>query len=136
MDPDTENSRGGDGGTGDYGRGGDDEGGGERLSFDRFKGDVFAIVGAIILGLDDVLSEIIVNDYGGVNEMLFMKGLFGSLISIIQLGIFERDNARELFDEDGGNCEYDWKMMLFSGHLATRAMGVMGEMQFLAMSEA
>ena len=119
-------------------RGGGDDGrdGDERHTLDHIKGDIFAIIGAILLGLDDVLSEIIVNDFGGVNEMLFMKGLYGSLISIIQLGMFERDNARALFGKNGGSCDFDWKMILFSGHLASRAMGVMGEMQFLAMSEA
>ncbi|KAL3822121.1 hypothetical protein ACHAXA_011899 [Cyclostephanos tholiformis] len=113
-----------------------DGGGGGRHSFHHVKGDVFAIIGAILLGLDDVLSEIIVNDYGGVNEMLFMKGLFGSSISILQLAIFERDNVRELFGREGGKCEFDWKMVLFTSHFATRAMGVAGEMQFLSMSEA
>lgn len=38
---------------------------------DHIKGDIFAIFGAILLGLDDVLSEMIM-DYGGVTEMLFM----------------------------------------------------------------
>jgi UDP-N-acetylglucosamine 2-epimerase len=35
---------------------------------DHIKGDIFAIFGAILLGLDDVLSEMIM-DYGGVTEM-------------------------------------------------------------------
>ena len=97
-------------------------------------------MGAVLLGLDDVLSEIIVNDYGGVNEMLLMKGLFGSLISVVQLGIFERDDLRDLFGRDGtggdGACELNWRMVLFACHFCARAMSVAGEMQFLYMSEA
>jgi solute carrier family 35 protein F1/2 len=114
---------------------GDGEGGGVRHSLEHIKGDVFAIIGAILLGLDDVLSEIIVNDYGGVNEMLFMKGLFGALISVVQLAVFERDDVLALFGDEGA-CDLDWRMMLFATHFGTRALSVAGEMQFLYMSEA
>ena len=45
-------------------------------SSEHIRGDLYAILGSILLGLDDVLSEILVTDYGGVTEMLFMKGFF------------------------------------------------------------
>ena len=41
-------------------------------NYNHIKGDIFAIVGAVLLGLDDVLSEIIVCSNGGVTEMVFM----------------------------------------------------------------
>lgn len=120
------------------------EGGIEHASsLEHVKGDVFAIVGAVLLGLDDVLSEIIVSDYGGVTEMLFMKGLFGTLISVVQLAIFERDGVRVLFGGDGSSpsspsasCALSWRMTLFAAHVIARALDVWGEMQFLFVSEA
>jgi hypothetical protein len=99
------------------------------------KGGVFAIIGVVLLGLDNVLSEIIVNNYGSVNEMLFMNGLFRMLISVVQLVVLERNNVCALFGE-GGTCKLNWRMVLFMNHLCTRMMGVAGEMQFLYISEA
>jgi solute carrier family 35 protein F1/2 len=104
---------------------------------EHMKGDLFAISGAVLLGLDDVLSEIIVTDFGGVNEMLFMKGFFGTIISIVQLMIFELDGARSLFgSNEGSSCDISRRMTLFSIHILTRALDVAGEMQFLFLSEA
>ncbi len=131
--------------------GGGDDGGLNNVvvaSLDHVKGDIFAILGAILLGLDDVLSEKILDNYGGgVSKMLFMKGMFGALISIVQLGIFERDNIYVLFgdDDEGENgastsstspCQLSWRMILLTAHVVSRALGVAGEMQFLFISEA
>lgn len=104
-------------------------------SSEHIKGDIYAIIGAVLLGLDDVLSEIIVTDYGGVTEMLFMKGLFGALISFVQIGILERGNFYALFSVEGP-CEMPWRMGLLATHVVTRALDVAGEMQFLYVSEA
>ena len=113
------------------------------VSLDHVKGDIFAILGAVLLGLDDVLSEMILDNYrGGVSKMLFMKGMFGALISLIQLGMLERDNVYLLFgvDDEGGDdgapCDFSWRMMLLTAHVVSRALGVAGEMQFLFISEA
>jgi len=110
---------------------------GHELSSDHVKGDILAIFGAILLGLDDVLSEIIVSEYGGVTEMVFMKGFFGTLISVGQLVAFERDSVQALFGNSGRSpCVLSWRMILFSTHVVTRALDVTGEMQFLFVSEA
>jgi len=124
--------------------GGGGLGGEHTVDYEHIKGDLFAILGAILLGLDDVWSEIIVSDYGGVTEMLFMKGLFGALISILQIALLERDEAHRLFsqtyNDDGSTpsseCTFDWRMTLFAIHVITRALDVCGEMQFLYVSEA
>mmetsp|Transcript_2644 Transcript_2644/g.5920 ORF Transcript_2644/g.5920 Transcript_2644/m.5920 type:complete len:560 (+) Transcript_2644:277-1956(+) len=115
-------------------------------SLDHVKGDICAVLGAVLLGLDDVLSEIIVSDYGGVNEMLLMKGLFGALISIVQLIMLERSSISALFgtDIDGSgsssssssSCTLSWRMSLFTAHILTRSLDVAGEMKFLHISEA
>ena len=117
-------------------------------SLDHIKGDIFAIIGAVLLGLDDVLSEMIMDHYaGGVSKMLFMKGIFGAFISLIQLVIFERANVYALFsvenvvDRGDGStssspCELSWRMILLVAHVLARALGVAGEMQFLFISEA
>lgn len=101
-------------------------------SAEHIRGDLYAIVGAMLLGLDDVLSEILVTDYGGVTEMLFMKGFFGTLISIAQMALFELDNVRLLFEANlGAACGIHRRMTLFFVHVVFRAMDVWGEMQFL-----
>lgn len=105
-------------------------------SAEHIKGDLFAILGAVLLGLDDVLSEIIVTDYGGVTEMLFMKGFFGTLISVVQMAIFEIDSVYEFFGVKTGSCDISYRMTLFSTHIISRALDVAGEMQFLYLSEA
>ena len=101
----------------------------------HIKGDVFAIIGAVLLGLDDVLSEMVM-DFGGVVEMLFMKGTFGALISIIQMSILERDSVATLFSTSDGTCEFEWRMILFVMHVITRGLDIAGEMTFLYVSEA
>jgi solute carrier family 35 protein F1/2 len=95
---------------------------------DHLKGDLYALVGAILLGLDDVLSEILVSDYGGVTEMLFMKGLYGALISVVQMLIFEMDSITALFSPEG-SCGLSWRVVLFTVHVVFRALDVWGEMQ-------
>ena len=106
-------------------------------SVERIRGDLYAVAGAVLLGLDDVLSEILVTDYGGVTEMLFMKGLFGTLISVLQMSLFEIDNVKDLFGANfGANCDITRRMALFSTHVAFRVLDVWGEMQFLLVSEA
>lgn len=104
-------------------------------SADHIKGDIYAILGAILLGLDDVLSEIVVTDYGGVNEMIFMKGFYGTAISLVQLLIFELDSVITLFGTEG-TCDISKRMILFSIHVGTRSLDFAGEMQFLYLSEA
>ena len=105
-------------------------------SIQHIRGDIFAISGAILLGLDDVLSEILVTNYGTVTEMLAMKGFFGALISFVQIALLERDGFYTLFSPDGGPCDLGWKMALFTAHVISRGLDVWGEMKFLFMSEA
>ena len=83
-------------------------------SAEHIRGDLYAIIGAILLGLDDVMSEILVTDYGGVTEMLFMKGFFGTLISIAQMTLFELDSVLLLFGANlGAPCDINRRMTLF-----------------------
>ena len=107
----------------------------QEMSLEQVTGDVYAIASAILLGLDDVLSEIIISDYGGVNEMLFMKGLFGALISVAQLAAFERDAVHALFGATG-SCALPWQLGLLAAHVGARSLDVAGQMTFLYVSEA
>lgn len=104
-------------------------------SADHIKGDIYAILGAVLLGLDDVLSELIMTDYGGVNEMIFVKGFYGTLISIVQLLVFELGSIRALF-ESNTSCNMSKRVFLFTIHIGTRALDFAGEMHFLRVSEA
>ena len=112
-----------------------EDGGGIQHLIKHVKGGVFAMIGMVLLGLDNVLSEIIVNDYGSMNKMLLMKGLFRMLILVVQLAVLERDDVRTLFRE-GGRYKLSWRMALFLSHLCTMAISVAGEMQFLYISVA
>ena len=112
-----------------------EDGGGIQHLIKHVKGGVVAIIGMVLLGLNNVLLEIIVNDYGSVNKMLFIKGLFRMFISVVQLAVLERDDVRALFRE-GGRRKLNWRMALFLSHLCTMAMIVAGEMQFLYISVA
>ena len=104
-------------------------------SADHIKGDCYAILGAVLLGLDDVLSEIVVTDYGGVNEIIFMKGLYGTLISVVQLLVFEMESVHALFGVNP-SCDLSRRMILFLVHIGTRSVDIAGEMKFLFISEA
>jgi len=65
----------------------------------RLMGDLFAILGGLLVGLIDVLIEMLVKDFGGTNEYIGMVGLFGFVLSILQAGIFERDDVAKFFNE-------------------------------------
>ncbi|XP_053209117.1 solute carrier family 35 member F2-like [Panonychus citri] len=65
----------------------------------RFLGDMLCILGATLYGISNVTQEYVVKSYSIV-EFLGMIGLFGSLISGVQLAILERDQVEKLFQLD------------------------------------
>jgi len=111
-------------------------------------GDQLAIVGSILLGLDDVLSEMAVKRYGGVDELLFMKGFFGTWICAALLAFVEQDDLQKLFgsedavvydDEDPSSlpsCHTSTRALLLLGYVLCQSTNLVGQAYFLKVSEA
>lgn len=101
------------------------------------EGDMMAICGAILLGLEDVLSEMVIKHYGGVDELFFMKGFFGVGISLLQLLVFEREGVMTLFSNIGNEpCELSTRLVFMGVYVVFQFMNVVGEVHFLSISEA
>lgn len=64
----------------------------------KLLGDLCAITGGILYGLNDVLTEVTVSKAGDTTEYLGMLGVFGFLISFLQSLLLEREDIREFFD--------------------------------------
>ena len=105
-------------------------------SLQHIKGDILAISGAILLGLDDVLSEELVKENGGVHELLFMKWWFGVGITVIQLVIFERESFLSLFNNEGNTCSVSTQFVYLGLYVLFQVMDLASEVKFLSISEA
>ena len=68
-------------------------------------GDVLAIGGSILYGLNDVFAEWAIKEVGGVREYLGMVGLFGAIICVVQALILERDQLSLLFGTSGDDID-------------------------------
>mmetsp|Transcript_33839 Transcript_33839/g.77341 ORF Transcript_33839/g.77341 Transcript_33839/m.77341 type:complete len:490 (+) Transcript_33839:84-1553(+) len=99
-------------------------------------GDVMSLVGAVLLGLDDVLSEKFIKEFGGADELLFMKWLFGALIAVLQLLVLELDDLRRLFEQDASDtCTLSTSIMILGGYVVFQVLDIYGELKFLEVSE-
>mmetsp|Transcript_27100 Transcript_27100/g.57197 ORF Transcript_27100/g.57197 Transcript_27100/m.57197 type:complete len:547 (+) Transcript_27100:129-1769(+) len=106
-------------------------------SLEHMKGDILAITGAVLLGLDDVISEMLIKDYGGVDEVLFGKWVFGLGISVVQLIFLEMEDFTELFKDQGNEpCDVSMRFILLSTYLVFQVLDMAGEVRFLRISEA
>jgi len=106
-------------------------------SVQHIKGDILAISGAILLGLDDVLSEELVKENGGVHELLFMKWWFGVGIAVTQLVIFERESFISLFNnQEGDTCSVSTQFVYLGLYVLFQVMDLASEVKFLSISEA
>lgn len=100
------------------------------------KGDVLAIIGGILFGVNKVLGEISVRNFGGPFEYLGYIGMFGAVIAIVHSIIFERQAISQTFVNQGSQCSQGqvWGLMIaffFSGFFT-----YLGGAQFLLVSEA
>lgn len=116
-------------------------------------GDLCAITGGILYGLNDVLTEVTVSKAGGTTEYLGVLGVFGFLISLVQSLLLEREHIQEFFlvgnalgngssFDSGDDSMNDATCSLQSGFLLLFAfVGVticsyVGGSHFLILSEA
>mmetsp|Transcript_36910 Transcript_36910/g.79694 ORF Transcript_36910/g.79694 Transcript_36910/m.79694 type:complete len:432 (-) Transcript_36910:129-1424(-) len=106
-------------------------------SQEHLKGDILAVCGAVLLGLDDVLSEMMIKKYGGEDELLFVKWFFGLGISVFQLLILEEDSLVAFFENQGGEpCKVSMRFLLLGVYVVFQALDKAGEIRFLGISEA
>ena len=66
----------------------------------RLIGDLLAILGGVLFGVCDVGIELIVKNFGGVDEYLGCVGFFGFFISIVQAAIIERSAIAKFLSPD------------------------------------
>ena len=102
----------------------------------QMRGDFYAIVGAIIYGLNDVLTERSVKHIGGVKEYQAMIGIFGTVIALVQGMIFDKEAVQDFFNRDDDLCGTPKALSIL---LASGLFGVasyVGISNFLVESEA
>ena len=105
----------------------------------KLRGDILAIVGGILYGLNDVLCESNVRHHRGTAEYLGMVGLFAFLISAIQASAVERQDILQFFHrnpEKTSQCSLAMGWSMFSLFVGVNACSYMGASRFLLISEA
>ena len=99
-------------------------------------GDFLAILGGLMFGARDVLTELSVKNFGGTDEYLGMVGLFGTLISFIQVMLTERQNVEDFFGGSTETCSQTMGVWLLLAYVTTTSLRYVGFAHFLVVSEA
>jgi solute carrier family 35 protein F1/2 len=103
----------------------------------KVKGDVLAILGAILYGLNDTLTERIVKIHNGSQEYLAMLGIIAFGICCIQSLILEQDSIRTLiYHQDTFTCSTTQSTLLLLASAIFGFLSYFGMSQFLIKSEA
>ena len=105
----------------------------------KLRGDLLAITGGVLYGLNDVITEASVRRMADTVEYLGMIGLFASLISIAQALVLERQDILEFFGrnpDESSTCSLWMGWAMFFTFVAVSVLGYMGASRFLLVSEA
>ena len=105
----------------------------------KFRGDLCAIIGGLLYGLSNVLTEVTVQDSGDTVEYLAMIGVCGFVISLVQSLVLEWDDILEFLGEDtahSSTCSLGMGWMLFFTFAGVTILNYAGTSQFLMISEA
>lgn len=112
----------------------------ENLEYpNKLRGDLCAITGGLLYGLNDVLTEITVSDSGDNTEYLGMMGFFAFLISLAQSLLLEWDDILEFFGEDSSHsstCSLHKGWWLLFAFVSVTMLSYAGASRFLVISEA
>jgi solute carrier family 35 protein F1/2 len=118
---------------------GDDDGGHESIKDGTYplklRGDALAIVGALLYGLNDTLTERIVKGHD-VKEYLGVMGFFGFIICFIQGILTERQAIQDFFQTDEQECRPGKGWVLLAASSVLGAISYIGMSKFLVKSEA
>ena len=99
-------------------------------------GDVLAILGGLMFGARDVLTENNVRKLDGTCEYLGMIGLLGTLISAVQVALLERNQVNDFFHAADETCPKRMGLSLLMTYVLTTAIRYVGQAHFLIVSEA
>mmetsp|Transcript_10149 Transcript_10149/g.22733 ORF Transcript_10149/g.22733 Transcript_10149/m.22733 type:complete len:440 (+) Transcript_10149:130-1449(+) len=108
----------------------------------RIRGDILAIAGGILYGINDTLCEASVRAMGFASEFLGMVGLFAFVISIVQAAVVERDDIAKFFhsgsegEKEASACSLvaGWGLLL--AFVLLNLISYSLAAQFLLLSEA
>jgi drug/metabolite transporter (DMT)-like permease len=96
-------------------------------------GDILAAIGGIFYGLSDTVAEEALKESGNA-EFLGMLGLFGSVISVVQVLLWERPAVYDLFH--ASECSKGVTIGVMVGIVASFYAFYVGLGRFLIVSEA
>lgn len=122
----------------DLGKGKED--GGQLLFPHKLRGDALALLGGILFGANDVVTETLVRNVGGPLEYLGMMGFFATVISLLQGAILERDEIFQFFNgvpaPEGQVCTVSQGLGLISVFVIVNVLSYTAGAFFLCVSEA
>ena len=105
----------------------------------KLRGDLLAITGGLLYGLNDVLTETTVRHNGETTEYLGVMGFAAFLLSFFQALVLEWQDILEFFgesDQHSSTCSLEmgwWLLLVFVG---VTLMSYKGASNFLMISEA
>ena len=105
----------------------------------KLRGDILAILGGCLYGLNDVITETSVRATGDSTEYLGMVGLFAAMICMVQATILERQDILAFFNDSSteeSECSSGMAWGMFALFVGVSAAGYVGAAQFLQVSEA
>jgi solute carrier family 35 protein F1/2 len=105
----------------------------------KLRGDLLAITGGVLYGLNDVITEASVRRMSDTVEYLGMLGFFASLISIAQALALERQDILEFFGrnpDESSTCSLWMGWAMLFTFVAVSVLSYMGASRFLLLSEA
>ncbi|GKZ01386.1 hypothetical protein MPSEU_001089400 [Mayamaea pseudoterrestris] len=103
----------------------------------KIRGDVLAIMGAVLFGCQEVLGEVAVRNLGGSNEYLSMLGFWASMIAFGQSYISEKDQVTQFFAaHDQRYCGKEQAWILLVMYIISNTCYYHGVARFLQISDA
>jgi solute carrier family 35, member F1/2 len=105
----------------------------------KFRGDMLAILGGCLYGLNDVITESSVRAMGDGIEYLGMVGLFAAIFSLALAAILERQDILAFFNHSSteeSECSTGMAWSMFGIFVGVSVAGYAGATRFLQASEA
>jgi len=97
-------------------------------------GDVLAISGGILYGVNDAIEELVVRKFSA-REFLAMTGLFGFFLAALQVMVLERAQVFKLVD-GSSDCSLGYIGFLLASFVFCNYLSYNGVARFLVISEA
>ena len=103
----------------------------------KMLGDVLAIIGGILFGIDNTLQEVAVREWGTQLEYLACMTFFATIISFVQALILERGEILSFFlQSESDSCPQHVSLLLLSAFSIGGMISYLGIASFLRISDA